>query len=178
VSEEVFRLIDAGDAAGLRELLAREPSAAAARDEQGLSAVMRAAYRGGEVFAAVRDARPSLGPFDRIVVGETEGLPGPHEWTPDGFTGLHLAAFADNAAAARALLQAGADPDAVSTASFARVTPLGTCAFANAVDVAAVLLEHGADPTIAEDGRSTPLDVAAANGFSELAALLERACRT
>jgi ankyrin repeat protein len=168
----IFDLIDANDAAGIRDLLRREPAAAAAHDEQGLSAIMRAAYRGGDVFAAVREASPPLEPFDRIVVGESDGLPAPHDRTPDGFTGLHLAAFAHNAAAARALIEAGADPDAVSTASFARVTPLGTCAFANAVEVARVLLEHGADPSIAEDGRSTPLTVAQLNGFHELEALL------
>jgi uncharacterized protein len=168
----IFELIDAGEASCIRELLARDPAAAAAHDEQGLSIVMRAAYRGGDVFAAVRDARPPLGPFDHIVVGDSEGLPGPHDWTPDGFTGLHLAAFVDNAAAARALLDAGADPDVVSTASFARVTPLGTCAFANAVGVARALLEHGADPAIAEDDRATPLAVARANGFTELEQLL------
>ena len=168
----IFELIDAGDATGLRELLARDPAAAAAHDEHGLSAVMRAAYRGGDVFAAVRESDPPLGPFDRIVVGASGGLPGPGDSTPDGFTGLHLAAFVDNAAAARALLEAGADPDAVATAHFARVTPLGTCAFANAVGVARVLLEHGADPSIGEDNRATPLAVARANGFDELAELL------
>ena len=168
----IFELIDAGDAAGMRELLARDPSAAAAHDEHGLSAVMRAAYRGGDAFDAVREAGPPLGPFDRIVVGESDDLPGPHDWTPDGFTGLHLAAFVDNAAAARKLLAAGADPNAVATATFARVTPLGTCAFANAVGVARVLLEHGADPSIAEDDRATPLAVAQANGYDELVELL------
>jgi len=168
----IFELIDAGDAAAIRELVASDPAHAAALDDQGLSAVMRAAYRGGEVFAAVREANPPLGPFDRIVVGENDGLPGPHDWTPDGFTGLHIAAFADNAAAARALLEAGAEPNTISTASFARVTPLGTCAFANAVGVARVLLEHGADPSIAEDDRVTPLAVAQANGFAELVRLL------
>ena len=168
----IFELIDAGDAAGISALLAADPAAAAARDEQGLSAVMRAAYRGGDVFTAVRDADPPLEPFDRIVVGESEDLPGPHDRTPDGFTGLHMAAFVDNVAAARTLLEAGADPDAVSTASFARVTPLGTCAFANALGVARVLLAHGADPSIAEDARATPLAVAQANGFDELVELL------
>lgn len=168
----IFELIEAGDAAAIRELLAAEPSAAAAQDEQGLSAVMRAAYRGGDVFAAVREAAPPLLPFDRIVVGLDDGLPAPDAWTTDGFTGLHLAAFAHNAAAARRLLDAGADPNAVATASFARVTPLGTCAFTNAVEVARVLLQHGADPTIAENDRLTPLAAAQANGYDELAELL------
>jgi ankyrin repeat protein len=170
----IFGLIDGGDADAIRELVARDPSAAAAHDEQGLTALMRAAYRGGDVFAAVRDAGPPLEPFDRIMVGESDGLPAPDAWTPDGFTGLHLAAFAHNPAAAEKLLEAGADPDAVSTASFARVTPLGTCAFANAVEVARVLLAHGADPSIAEDGRTTPRAVAEANGFDELVDLLSQ----
>ncbi|HEY8639006.1 MAG TPA: ankyrin repeat domain-containing protein, partial [Solirubrobacterales bacterium] len=104
--------------------------------------------------------------------GETGGLPAPDAWTPDGFTPLHIAAFAHNAGAARTLLEAGADPNVVATASFARVTPLGTCAFAGATDVAKVLLEHGADPTLAEDDRFTPLDAAVANGNTELAELL------
>lgn len=168
----IFELIDAGDAAGLRELLASDPAAAAAKDEQGLSAVMRASYRGGEVFGAVRAADPPLGPFDRIVVGESDELPAPDEWTPDGFTGLHMAAFVNNADAAAKLLDAGADPNAIATASFARVTPLGTCAFANAIDVARVLLEHGADREIAEDDRSKPVEVARHNGFDDLVALL------
>jgi ankyrin repeat protein len=169
----IFDLIDAGDAAALREVLDRDPAAAAAHDDQGLSALMRAAYRSPELLAAVRDASPPLGPFDRIMVGQSDGLPGPHDWTPDGFTGLHVAAFAHNAAAARALLEAGADPDALATASFARVTPLGTCAFANAVEVARVLLEHGADPGVAEDDRFAPVEVARHNGYDDLVRLLE-----
>ena len=65
----IFELIDAGDAHGVRALLATEPAIAAEHDEQGLTALMRAAYRGGEVFEAVRAANPPLEPFDRIVVG-------------------------------------------------------------------------------------------------------------
>ena len=147
----IFDLIDAGDAAGIRELLARDPDAAAAQDEQGLSAFMRASYRGGEVLDAVRDAAPPLGPFDRIVAGESDDIAGPHDWTPDGFTALHMAAFVDNVEAARKLLDAGADPNVYATASFARVTPLGTCRFANAARVRELLLERGADPTLVEE---------------------------
>jgi ankyrin repeat protein len=168
----IFELIDAGDAEGLRALLAREPEQAALHDDHGLTALMRAAYRGGDVFAAVRDADPPLEPFDRIMVGESEGLPEPNARTPDGFTPLHMAAFAHNVEAARKLLEAGADPNIVATASFARVTPLGTCAFAGANDVAKLLLEHGADTELTGDRDATPLRVAEANGNDELRELL------
>jgi uncharacterized protein len=170
--QRVFELIDAGDAAALRELFTREPASAAAHDEEGLSVVMRAAYRGGEVLEAALAAGPQLGPFDRVVAGEVDGLPAPDAWTPDGFTGLHLAAFVGNVGAARRLLDAGADPNAISRASFAQVTPLGTAAFAGSVEVARVLLEHGADPSISGSAEATPLRVAEANGNADLVALL------
>lgn len=168
----IFELIDAGDAAGVRELLTVEPDAAAARDEHGLSAFMRAAYAGGEVFDAIRAAGQPLDGFDRIVAGESRDLPAPDAWTPDGFTGLHLAAFARNAPAARLLLEAGADPNVLATASFAQVTPLGTCAFAGATDVARLLLEHAADTELTSDRGGTPLHSAAQNGNRELVELL------
>jgi uncharacterized protein len=165
----IFALIDAGDLDGLRRLVADDPAAAEARDEHGLSPVVHAAYRGRADIAA---AIPALDGWDRLVLGESDDLPAPDEWSPDGFTPLHIAAFAHNAAAARRLLEQGADPNVVARASFARVTPLGTCAFAGANDVARLLLEHGGDPTIAEADGGTPLDVARANGNEELVELL------
>lgn len=145
----IFELIDAGDADGVRTLLAQDPGAAAQKDEQGLTVVMRAAYRG--MTDVVLESDPPLEPFDRIVVGKSDGLPAPDAWTPDGFTPLHIAAFVDNVDAARKLLDAGADPNVYATASFARVTPLGTCRFANADRVRELLLERGADPSLVEE---------------------------
>ncbi len=169
----IFELIDDGDAEGVRALLAREPGAAAARDEQGLSALMRSFYRGGgEVLEAIRAAGPPLDPWDRLLVGESDGLPAPGAVSPDGFTPLHIAAFAHNAAATRALLAAGADVNALATASFAPVTSLGTAATFGAVEIAEILLEHGADTEKTSDDRHTPLHSAAANGNAELVRLL------
>ena len=171
----IFEVIDSGDADAVRAFLTESPGAIDQQDEQGLSVVMRAAYRG--LLDVVLAHDPPLGPFDRIVAGKSDGLPGPGDRTPDGFTGLHLAAFVNNVAAARALLDAGADPDALATASFARVTPLGTCSFAGSIDVARVLLEHGADPRIGEDGTYTVEAEAIARGNEELAALIREHAR-
>lgn len=172
----IFELVGQDDADGIRELLARDPAAGEARDETGVSPLAHALYRGRRAaFDAIRASGTLDDPWERLLAGESEGLPAPDAWSPDGFTPLHLAAFAHNPAAARALLEAGADPNAVARASFARVTPLGTCAFANEPEVARVLLEHGADPAIAEEEGGTPLAVAEVNGYTELAELLREA---
>ncbi len=169
----IFELIDDGDAEGVRELLAREPDAAAARDEQGLSALMRSFYRGGgEVLVAIRSADPPLDAWDRLLVGESDGLPAVGERSPDGFTPLHIAVFAHNADAVRALLAAGADPNELATASFAQVTPLGTAATFGANEIAELLLDNGADTEKTSDHGNTPLHAAAANGNRALVELL------
>lgn len=166
----IFEVIDGGDGDALRAHLQEHPEDVHERDEQGLSVVMRAAYRG--LLDTVLAHDPPLGTFDAVVAGRSDSLPGATEWTPDGFTGLHIAAFVDNVEAARKLLDAGADPNAVATASFARVTPLGTCSFAGALGVARLLLERGADPRIGEDGSYTVEAEAIAHGNEELVALI------
>jgi ankyrin repeat protein len=172
----IFELIDQGDADGIRALLAADPATRDVRDLEGLSPLLHAAYRGrGPAFHAIVEAGEPADPWDRLVAGYADGLPAPDAWTPDGFTPLHLAAFVDNVPAAAALLAAGADPNALATASFARVTPLGTCAFSGALSVARLLLEHGADPHIGEDGVYTVEAEAIARGNEELAGLIEAA---
>jgi ankyrin repeat protein len=169
----IFDLIDDGDAEGVRALLARDPAVASARDEQGLSALMRAAYRGGgDVAEAIRGAEPELDPWDRLLNGEADGLPAPGARSPDGFTPLHIAVFAHNAGAVRALLAAGADPNELATASFAEVTALGTAATFGANDIAEILLDHGADTERTADHGNTPLHSALANGNRALVELL------
>ena len=134
----IFELIDDGNADEIRALLAAEPSARDLRNTGGISPLLYAAYRGlGPAFDAILEAGVPTDAWDRLVAGCGDGLPEPDAWTPDGFfTPLHLAAFVDNVPGATALLEAGADPNVLATASFARVTPLGTCAFSGALGVA------------------------------------------
>ena len=92
--------------------------------------------------------------------------------SPDGFTPLHLAAFTDEAGAARLLLGADADPEAVSENEQIRARPLNTAAFARAHAVARVLLEAGVDPNGTGEAGYTPLHAAAQHGDPEMAQLL------
>lgn len=169
---DIFELIDKRDVEGLRAFLSIEPSATGQRDPQGLSVLMRAFYRGPEIVALVRAADPPMDEWDRILVGETKNLPKHDAWSPDGFTPLHIAAYAKNLGAVKALLEAGADPNVIAKANFARVTPLGTCAFVNAIDCAKELMAHGADPTIPKG--SSPIDTARHNKHDALLAVLEK----
>ena len=168
----IFELIDAGDAAGVQALIDRDSGVLGARDDSGLSPLMHAAYRGRSAVFHTIAGHASDDPWDRLLLGESEGLPAPHAWSPDGFTPLHIAAFAQNAAGAQALLAAGADPNVFATASFARVTPLGTCAFVGATTVARTLIRGGADAALTEVEGAAPLDAAFENGFQDLVAVL------
>jgi hypothetical protein len=168
---DIFDLIDKKDVEGLKTYLTIEPSASGQRDPQGLSVLMRAFYRGPELAAVVRKADPPLDAWDRLLIGESMNLPPHDEWSPDGFQPLHIAAFAKNARATKALLEAGANPNVIAKAHFAKVTPLGTCSFVNAVEVAKLLLDAGADPKI--PAGASPIDSARHNKHTELLALLE-----
>ena len=168
----IFQLIDADDAPGVHTLIERDRSALEGRDDNGLTPLMHAAYRGrGAVFHTIAAHTPD-DPWDRLLLGESDGLPAPDAWSPDGFTPLHIAAFAQNAGGAQALLDSGADPNVFATASFARVTPLGTCAFAGATDVARTLIRSGANAALTEVEGGSPLEVVFQNGYRDLVAVL------
>lgn len=171
---EIFELVDADDAAGVRDLLTRAPEATGERDEAGVSPLARARYRGSSnAFAAILEAGEPTDPWDRVLAGYANGLPAPGARSADGFTPLHLAALVDNVPAATALLAAGADPNVLATAPYARVTPLGTCAFSGALGVARVLLENGSDPHVGEDGEYMVEAEAIARGNEEFLRLIE-----
>lgn len=86
--------------------------------------------------------------------------------TPRGDSLLMLACYYEHHAAARLLLDAGADPDQRDAKG---QTPLAGVAFKGAVDVAALLVARGASVNAAADDGRTPLSVAAAFNRVEMA---------
>jgi ankyrin repeat protein len=89
----------------------------------------------------------------------------------DGFTALHYAAFFGTAEAAEALLEQGADPNAVAENEM-QVQPLHSAAAVDANETARLLLDAGADPNARQQGGFRPIDAAVQNDNEELRTLL------
>ena len=91
----------------------------------------------------------------------------------DGFSALHYAAFQGGAAATRALLAGGANPNVVA-ANATRVRPLHSAAAARDAESAELLLDAGADPDARQQLGYTALHAAAHHDDEAMAALLLR----
>ncbi|MGI8808845.1 MAG: ankyrin repeat domain-containing protein [Acidimicrobiales bacterium] len=161
----IFESIGAGDVDAVRSTVRDDPSAAAARDGSGLSAVRAALYAHRQDVADVLlEAKPELDVFDAAAAGDvdrlTELLDGDESlvgaWSEDGFTPLHLAAFFNRGTAVRLLLDRGADVGAVASNDM-KVQPLHSAVAANSMEVVAALLVAGADPNARQQGGFTPL---------------------
>ncbi len=146
-----------------------------------MSEALQALYRG-----EAEEARQLLGPdedlsvWDAAAFGRVERLralladdrASADRFATDGFTPLHLAVFGREPEAARALLEHGADIEALSTGPIARVRPLATAAFVGSTELAALLLDAGADVNGRSEGGFTALHSAAQSGDEPLSRLL------
>src|ERR671914_2308949 len=122
-TSDVFDAIAEGDVDRVRKLVAEDPSVAGARDAGDLSAVTQARYHGrGDIVDVLLAAEPELNVFEAAAVGRTQRVRELIDadpslvaaFSPDGFTGLHLAAFFGHADIARMLVERGADTNAVA----------------------------------------------------------------
>jgi ankyrin repeat protein len=169
-----MNLIAAISSDDLPTLLREQPELVAARDDHGVSALLLAIYhRRPDARDALLAAGAPVGPLEAAALGDVERLQRADLSVRggDGFTPLHLAAFFGGAAAVRAILAAGADPDADADNPF-KVRPLHSACATGDRDSARALLEAGADPNLAQQGGVTPLHSAAHLDDAELTALL------
>ena len=180
MSQEFLEAATGGDVAKVRTMLQADPSLARARDENGVSVIMKATYYGKrDVVAALLDTGVELDIFEAAATGGVERVSNliandpsmANLYSPDGFTPLGFAVFFGQPEVAKALLKGGADVNAASRESM-KVTPLASAAAAKQTDIARLLIEHGANVNARAASGHIPLHEASANGNVELVKLL------
>ena len=175
-ADDFFAAIDAGQADRVGAILEADPLLAAARDGDGVSAVMHALYRRQREVAEMVAAHlntldvfeaAGLGRVNEVarIVASDPSLAG--AWSADGFTALHFAAFFGGGGAAAALLAAGADPNLRSRNEL-EVMPIHSAVAGGHRDVVVALLDAGADPNVRQRHGWTPIQGAAQQGDAEL----------
>jgi ankyrin repeat protein len=172
MSQGLFQAIRKGDRSGVISLLDREPAAAQAVDDQGVSAVMVALYYHQFELAELVASRKreltflevcALGRID-AARGFLQGSPGLiDELSPDGFSALHLAAFFGRTDLVRWLVEQGASVNSPA-GNPSRVTPLHSAVAGRTSEVVEMLVEAGADLNARQHGGYTPLMGAAVAG--------------
>lgn len=151
-NSDFLNAVVSGNAETVRSLINANPALVSARDPQGVSALMHAVYRGRkEVVNILLTSHPDLDVFEAAALGQTQRLDelltqSPslvNDYSADGFTALHFAAYLSQPAAANLLIEHRADVAAVAK-NPTKVMPLHSAASSRNVAVVRQLLEHGA----------------------------------
>jgi len=180
MSQTFLDAATAGDVSKVRTMLHEDPSLARAKDENGVSVIMKATYYGKkDVVAALLESGVELDIFEAAATGRTARLRDliaddpslANIYSPDGFTPLGFAVFFSQPEIVKALLDAGADVNLPSRETM-KVTPLASAAAAKQTELARVLIANGANVNARAAGGHVPLHEASANGNLELVKLL------
>jgi ankyrin repeat protein len=148
--------------------------------ESEVSDLRQALYRGDRDAAdALLAEGVAVNVFDAAALGDVAYLRWllaadpdlAHDWSADGFTALHFAAFLGGANVVRVLIDAGADVSAVARNEML-VQPLHSAAALGDVVACDLLLDAGADPNAPQQGGFVPLDEALIKKNEPLANLL------
>lgn len=177
-----FDAVKAGNLDEVRRLVRDAPALAGARDGNGVSGILLAAYHGKrEVAAALVELgapvdifeASALGLVERITVLLREDPTRASAFATDGFYPLGLAAFFGQLDAVRVLLAAGADVHAAARNAF-KVQPVHAAAAGRSLDILRAVLDAGADPNAPQQQGFRPLHDAATHANREMAELLLR----
>ncbi len=179
---DLIAAIKSNEVARARQIVEADRSLTNARDENGVSAIMNARYRGQtELVELLLASGVILDVFEAATLGNLARLREVLDrdarqvnvWSADGFTPLHLACFFGQEQSARLLLERGADPAAVAQNPM-RVQPLHSAAAGRQLGIMRMLLERGAPVNARQHLGWTALHEAANQGNREMVETLLR----
>jgi ankyrin repeat protein len=154
-----------------------------------MSDLLQALYRGqSDRVAELLAVDPALDVFEAAAFGRTDRLhevldedPGrANEFGDDGFHPLGLACFFGHVAAARLLLERGANVNALSRNEHVQTAAIHAAAASDTegkdestrYELVKLALEHGADPNLPQGGGFRAIDAARQNGDARVEELL------
>ncbi len=177
IHEEFWAAATSGDVAKVEQMLATDASLANETAPSGLSVLMLSLYHGRYDTANLIAAKKTAwNLFEAAAIGDSlmvsSLLAENHELvnaeSTDGFTSLGFAAYFGRFEAAKALVDAGADPNCISNNDF-RVAPIHSALSGGHINIVNLLLDAGANVNLTAGGGWTPLHYAADIGDAELA---------
>jgi ankyrin repeat protein len=191
--QPVDRLVAAallGQVSDVREIVAADPALLSARNMFGVGAVHAAQYGGqDEVLDALSGLGLAVDGYLAAELGRSRQLREVLEADPGfaarfdqrGSTALHGAVYWGQGEAAELLLDAGADPNAISRDGFLQIAPLGSAVATTpgipqpsdsedaVLDLVRLLLERGADVNGRRGDGMTALHAACWRGLARVA---------
>jgi ankyrin repeat protein len=178
--QQLFDAIKAGKVEEVRLLVQQNPSLTEARDANGASVILVAAYNmKPDVVNALIELGAPVDIFEASVLGKVDriqeilkGNPARvSEHAPDGFTPVALAAFFGQPAGVSALIAAGADVNAAAKNPL-KVAALHAAVAGGKLEIVKAVLEAGGDPNAQQQAGFRAIHEAGIKANRALAELL------
>lgn len=178
--EEFINAAQEGDTEEMDRMLKDDPKLLYAMKDNGETPVMAALYHGKQnVIQYLLEFGIPITLHEAVALGDVETMlylineekVSIMDYSYDGWTPLHLAAFFGGYEIAEILIQRGADVNAISDNKLAS-RPIHAATAGRKYPIVELLLKHQADPNLQQEGGWTPLHQAVQNYDDDMIRLL------